>query len=422
MVKKKLENRKEELKKDILQIQIPNIDNVDFKKIREGEADFYIPILPKINNKDPILSKSNPIFYNPLQKINRDLSIVAFNSFFSSVDKKLLICDAFTGCGIRALRYAKEIPNISKIIANDINPKAVTLTKYNVKFMKLKKIKVTKKHASVLFLERFANSIEESKFDIIDIDPFGSPIPFIESSIHAIVKKNGIIALTATDMTVLCGVYPKVSYRKYGGWSIRAPFTHEIALRLLIGGFVKSALRFDKGINVLFAYYADHYVRAILEVKPNAKAANKSLKEMGYIQYCNSCKTSSILPIEFENLKIKCTSCGKKLRIAGPLFIGSIFNSKFLMKMKKQIEEGGIGISIRAYNILKRQIAESEGPPIFTDLHKICKGYSIEIPPIESVISNLSKKGFFASRTHFSPTSIRTNAPQGKIIELLKKK
>ena len=189
---------------------------------------------------------------------------------------------------------------------------------------------------------------------------------------------------------------------------------------ILIGSFLKSAIKYDKGINVLFAYYADHYVRTIIEIKPNAKDANKSLKQMGYIQYCNDCKKSNIVPIKFENVNSICVSCKKKLRIAGPLYIGPIFNKPFLVKMKKQIEKRGIEISIRAYNILKKQIEESAGPPLFTDLHKICKGYSLEIPPLESVITNLSKEGFFASRTHFSPTSIRTNAPLEKIIELIK--
>ena len=43
-------------------------------------------------------------------------------------------------------------------------------------------------------------------YDIFDIDPFGSCLPYIDSTIKNI-RKNGMIALTTTDLKILEGRY-----------------------------------------------------------------------------------------------------------------------------------------------------------------------------------------------------------------------
>lgn len=40
--------------------------------------------------------------------------------------------EALSATGLRSIRYAKEIPNVNLIIANDLDPEAVELIKKNV--------------------------------------------------------------------------------------------------------------------------------------------------------------------------------------------------------------------------------------------------------------------------------------------------
>ena len=44
----------------------------------------------------------------------------------------------------------------------------------------------------------------KDRFDVIDLDPYGSMVPFLHSTIKA-VKKNGLLCITCTDMRVLAG-------------------------------------------------------------------------------------------------------------------------------------------------------------------------------------------------------------------------
>lgn len=41
-------------------------------------------------------------------------------------------------------------------------------------------------------------------WDFIDVDPFGSCLPFLEAAVAG-VKDGGVLAIAATDLAVLCG-------------------------------------------------------------------------------------------------------------------------------------------------------------------------------------------------------------------------
>ena len=65
-----------------------------------------------------------PVFFNPVAKLNRDFSILAYSAFWKNFDKPKIFLDGLTGVGARSLRFANEIPNFEKVIANDVNSKA----------------------------------------------------------------------------------------------------------------------------------------------------------------------------------------------------------------------------------------------------------------------------------------------------------
>lgn len=47
-------------------------------------------------------------------------------------DKKIRILEALSATGLRSIRYAKEIPGVDEIIANDLMSSAVEMIKRNV--------------------------------------------------------------------------------------------------------------------------------------------------------------------------------------------------------------------------------------------------------------------------------------------------
>ena len=70
-------------------------------------------------------------------------------------------------------------------------------------------------------------------FDVIDLDPYGSAIPFLESAISAIAN-GGLLCVTFTDMAVLCARRPHVCFYKYGCVPLPNRYCHEFALRMVL--------------------------------------------------------------------------------------------------------------------------------------------------------------------------------------------
>ena len=66
-----------------------------------------------------------------------------------------------------------------------------------------------------------------SRFNVIDIDPYGSASPFLDAAVQS-VSDGGFLLVTCTDMGVLCGNHSEACFGKYGGMSLKAKFCHEM--------------------------------------------------------------------------------------------------------------------------------------------------------------------------------------------------
>jgi tRNA (guanine26-N2/guanine27-N2)-dimethyltransferase len=178
-----------------------------YKIIREGSAEIYVP-------KEEKISKSLPVFYNKKMKLNRDIALYIINRL-----KPESILDAMAGTGIRAIRILKETSS-NNITANDINPEAFKLIKKNAKLNNVNP-KIKNKDVNIL--------LQESKYDFIDIDPFGSPIFYMDSAIPS-MKDNGTLAVTATDLGCLYGKHVKACQRKYNSTPVNYHGLKPVAL------------------------------------------------------------------------------------------------------------------------------------------------------------------------------------------------
>lgn len=71
------------------------------------------------------------------------------------------------------------------------------------------------------------------KYLIIDIDPYGTASPFIDSSVQAICD-GGLLMATCTDVAILCGNASESCFAKYGSMSLRADSCHEMVFHKVI--------------------------------------------------------------------------------------------------------------------------------------------------------------------------------------------
>ncbi len=349
-----------------------------------------------------------PVFYNPLMEMSRDVSVLALRVYQKRTGKKLRICDPLAGCGIRGLRFAREVKQIDNVTLNDINLEAVKMAQINIEMNELSNLVTVKNYDANIFLNK--NSFTNKRYDVIDIDPYGSPTHFLDSAVRAL-KNGGLIALTATDMAVLCGVKNLVCIRKYFGKSLRTEYCHELAIRLLINALVFSAGRHNFGVNVLFSHHTGHYVRVYAQIWRGKLKANASIKKLGYILHCFNClnrKWGFNIPRLIEG---KCDVCGKKMRVAGPLWLGKLVDGTFCTEMIAELKrEENMKTGRRLSKLLHMVEMEADTLPTYFVIDKVCKKIKSNVPTKQKVIEKILEEGYNAVSTHFNPIGIKTNA------------
>jgi tRNA (guanine26-N2/guanine27-N2)-dimethyltransferase len=254
---------------------------------------------------------------------------------------------------------------------------------------------------------------------VIDIDPFGSPVHFLDSAIRAL-RNGGLLALTATDMASLCGVHPRACVRKYGGKPLRTEYCHELAVRLLAGCLATTAARYGIGVSVVFSHRTEHYIRVYATIKYGARDADESLKNMGYVLHCFKCfHRESMKGFFAVRRSEECSECGSRLSVAGPLWLGKLSTADFCELMMEEVEQRKFKLGERIRKMLALIGTEVEAPVSYYVVDKLCDSLNLPVPPIRKVVEGLRKEGFQASLTHFNSKGIRSNAPASRIREEL---
>lgn len=382
------------------------MDEYKIKTVEEGLTKIQFPEFDKI-------SSDAPVFYNPHMELNRDISILALQTFQKQEDRNINICDLFGGSGIRGVRYKNEIDGVGHVFINDISETANEYERHNVELNNLKDIEIFQHDAS-MFLR-----MHRGEFDVIDIDPFGTPSPFLDSAGYC-SRRNSLLCVTATDTSALCGTYKEPCIRKYNAKPYKSEYCHETGIRILAGFVALTLAKYSKSIEVKLSHSTEHYMRLYIEVKKGSKKSDECLKNIGYISHCKHClyrEENKGLATSTPNI---CPECGKKLIQAGPLWLGEIQKEEFISKMIVESENKKLNTKEDVLKLLESCRIEAKSPATFYDVHKICKILKISAPKLDLVFGNLEKEGFEAVKTHFNPLGIKTNAPLKKIKEIIK--
>ncbi|MFX0105722.1 MAG: tRNA (guanine(10)-N(2))-dimethyltransferase [Candidatus Hodarchaeota archaeon] len=400
----------------------------DLILIKEGLTEFYIHNV----DKELVPSKAMNVFYNKRMEINREISILAINTYRDLYKQdELIIIDSMAASGISSIRLLRECKNIKRIFINDINPIAVKLIKKNLKLNNFNKtpiqIEVSKKDANLLFSE-IANSTcipsrgRQKKPNVISIDPFGTPNLYIDSAFKSIQKVNGLMCITATDTAVLFGVRPNACIRKYLAKPLHNEYCKEIGARILIY-FVSRIANLNKmGIIPLLTFYSGHFLRFFCLSIKNKKTISKFFKNYGYIIHCSNCGYRSAFKDNILILTKKCPVCKKKEKLdyAGPLWIDKIHDINFIKELQYLNKNSKFPNKSRIEKLLAMAIEEVNMPVSYYNIHKLCQKLQLaSVPKIKDILRLIKEKGYRGSRTHFDFLSIKSDMDLNSIKNIL---
>lgn len=175
----------------------------------------------------------------------------------------LEIIEALSATGLRAIRYASEIPTAKTVYANDFSASAVESIRKNAEYSKVGSVIVPNHGDANIFMY----SHKRKPVHVVDLDPYGSATPFIDAAIQSI-RDGGLLLVTCTDLSVLAGNgYPEKCFAQYGGQTLYSDACHESALRLVLHMISNTAARYGIAIEPLLSLSIDFYVRLFIRVK-----------------------------------------------------------------------------------------------------------------------------------------------------------
>ena len=359
-------------------------------RVTEGQVEFDAP-----DARDGASEgRGDGVFYNPTQALNRDVTVAVLRAYAEREPRAETYLDAMTATGVRALRAAAEGWDVT---AADTDADAVTLARENL----------ARNDLDATVVDRDANVLmHDSTFDVIDIDPFGTPVPFADA---AFANSRDMVCVTATDTAPLCGAHFESGVRSYGAVPRNTDYHPEMGLRVLLSAMVRTAARYDTAARPVCSHVSRHYARTYLELDGRATRADDCIDELGYVHHCEDCLTRDHEFGLIADPPEDCPACGSiRLVTAGPLWLGAIRDREFVAAVREAVDDD-MGEAARARRMLETLEVELDEPTHY-DQHRLCKEWTRSAPAMDDFLDDLRAAGFDASRAHYHGTAFKTDA------------
>ncbi len=369
--------------------------------IKEGGTKLRVP-RESLNTANP---PTAPVFFNPAAELNRDISVAV-----TEATGGITFCDALSGIGSRGVRIAKEVSRPTKVTFVDFNEDSLSLARKNASHNGvIGKSTFVHEDTNRFLFSRFRRN---QKFDYVDIDPFGTPAPFLQAACAA-ASDGAILSVTATDTAVLCGVYPEVARRRYSAVPLKSEFKHETGLRILVNACRRAAALGDLGIEPVLAHSTLHYFRAFMRVVLGARAADRTMEGEGYLILCRKCKHAVSSP----KSRGDCPRCGSLVVPGGPLWVGPLVDEAILKRAIEVSRERGFDDAER---VLRSLIGVNDFPPVSYSLDRIAA--ELRIPGIsDSLVSQeLARRGLRSMRQPFEKRGLKTDADYSELVSAVR--
>jgi tRNA (guanine26-N2/guanine27-N2)-dimethyltransferase len=375
-------------------------------RVTEGDLEFAVPEQPEDGVGDAV-------FYNPTQELNRDVTVAVLRALRATAAGEVdpgfdlslrdpSYLDATAATGVRGVRAAAE--GYAATLC-DRDPAAVDRCERNLAANDL----------DGTVVHRDANAyMHESGHDVVDVDPFGTPMPFADAGVRS---ARTVLAVTATDTAPLCGAHFDSGVRTYAAVPRNTEYHGEMGLRVLVGALVRTAARYDVAARPVLSHASDHYARTYLRLETGATPANAAIDDLGHVHHCPECLYREPERGLIPRPPAGCPNCGgDQVLTAGPLWLAGLCETDFVRAVRARVDES-MGTAEAARTLLST-LADELDRPTHYDQHRLCKTWGRPATAMDDFLEALRAAGYAASRTHYGGTTFETDADVATVREV----
>jgi tRNA (guanine26-N2/guanine27-N2)-dimethyltransferase len=342
-------------------------------------------------------------FYNPGMALNRDLSVLLVEAHAKATGREIDVLDALAGTGARSARLAHEVAAPVIVHANDGDPASVQAIRRaaEANAIPAQRLTIAEGDAYVRLASR--------RYDVVDLDPYGSPMPFADAAARA-VRHGGLVCATATDTGALAGAFPKACRRRYDAHHglNPAPWRSEVGLRILAGALVRSAARFDRAAIPVLSVSHGHWMRVVVRVEDSKGAGDASLRHLGdaWMDEDGLAQVGPKAPAQVKS------------RWAGPLWTGPLHDKALVAAMAEAAADGRPLARRKEVEALLALFQAEAPAPAFWMVPDLFQARWGQPPRRDALIERLRKAGHVAERSHLDPQGVRTDADAARLVAL----
>ena len=417
---------------------------------REGRTKLLLPGHPPTDSQGPVTKGSGGVFYNPAMAGSRTRSVLLFRHAIEEglVGKGTIYAlDGLTATVLRARRWLNELPGE---MANRISATIVDLDQEALKWADESHKQFGPSHGEMKSVNGDLRvEVLSSGRHWVDIDPYGSPIPFIDSAMQSMAR-SGVMEISATDTAALTGSSKTALIRRYGARVRTDSLSHESGMRVMLATFSRVAAKHDRSIKPLISFWDSHHIRVSFRVLKGGSAANQHEESIGWRVYAPT-KDEVVASIDsglhhkstLDYLPIRCMLPldypldRKDPRVSGPLWVGPIGDEVAMSTMTEDramecsgpefSEHDPVGWDERRFEMERRAVARSvrsisEESQVIDSNHlvvvdELSSWLGTGAPPSpRRIVDSLREAGHSAGVSSYGRPSFRTSAPWEEIV------
>ena len=248
--------------------------------------------------------RTGPGFLNPAMAPARTHSVLLLadaleHNWLVKPGHDLRALDALCATGVRVRRWRNEIQDEHqqrlRISANDLDEAALerlratheryppkTTVNHALEDDRYERLPTGTMENGIFVMQNDARiSLMEAAYQWVDLDPFGSPVNFLDAAIQGL-SRIAFLEVTATDTAALTGSSASSQQRRYGAKGIVDSYAHDDAVRVLLGLIATTAARHDRFIEPVLSLFDGHHVRVSVKVRRSRDEASDVLSSMGW--------------------------------------------------------------------------------------------------------------------------------------------